>query len=76
MPVEVVTSTLTVPAVPGGVVQVAVVLLITVYVVQATPAKVILVTPVRLVPVMVIDVPPEVVPLAGEMEVMVGGSVT
>ena len=76
MPVEVVTSTLAMPAVPVGVVQVAVVLLITVNTVHATPPTVMLVAPVKLVPVMVMDVPPKVVPLAGEMVVTVGAGVT
>jgi hypothetical protein len=75
MPVSVVTTTLAVPGVPwcrGGVVQVAVVLLITVNAVQATPPTVMLVAPVRLLPVRVIGVPPKVVPLAGEIAVIVG----
>jgi len=47
VPPGVVTKTLAVPAVPGGVVQVAVVLLTTVNVKHATPPTVMLVAPVK-----------------------------
>ena len=76
VPLGVVTRTLAVPAVPGGVVQVAVVLLTTVNTVHATPPTVMLVAPVKSVPVMVMDVPPEVLPLGGEMAMTVGAGVT
>ena len=69
VPPAVVTKTLAVPALPAGVVQVAVVLLVTLKAEQATPRTVMPVAPVRLVPVMVMDVPPDVGPLAGDMEV-------
>jgi len=72
VPPAVVTSTLAVPAVPGGVVQVAVVLLTTVNAVQATPPTVMPVAPVKLVPVMVMDVPPKVVPVLGLTAAAVG----
>ena len=76
VPPGVVTRTLAVPGVPGGVVQVAVVLLTTVNTVHATPPTVMLVAPVKSVPVMVMDVPPEVLPLGGEMAMTVGAGVT
>ena len=74
VPQGVVTSTLAVPAVPAGVIHVAVVLLITLKAVQATPPTEMPVAPVRLVPVMVMVVPPAVDPMVGETEVTVGGS--
>ena len=74
VPPAVVTRTLTVPAVPAGVVQVAVVLLTMTADVQATPPTVMPVAPVRLVPVMVILVPPAVDPLAGDTAVTVGAT--
>ena len=75
VPPGVVTTTLAVPALPGGAVQVAVVLLTTVKLLQATPPTVPPVAPVRLVPVMVMDVPPKVVPVAGLTEETVGAGV-
>ncbi len=75
-PPGVVTTTLAVPALPAGVVQVAVVALVTPKVVQATPPTVMPVAPVRLVPVIVMEVPPAVEPLVGEIEVTVGGGAT
>ena len=72
VPPAVVTTTLAEPALPGGTLQVAVVLLTTVKLLQATPPTVMPVAPVRLVPVMVMDVPPSVLPLPIEMEVTVG----
>ena len=74
VPPDVVTNTLTEPAVPAGVVQVAVVLLTITADVQATPPTVMPVAPVRLVPVMVILVPPAVDPLAGDTEDNVSAS--
>ena len=72
VPPGVVISTLTVPAVRAGVVQVMVVELTTLTFVAAVPPKVTLVAPVRFVPVMVTLVPPEVLPLGGEMELTAG----
>ena len=74
VPPAVVTKTLAVPALPAGVVQVAVVLLVTLKAEQAEPPTVMPVAPVRLVPVMVIDVPPAVGPLVGVMAVTVGAA--
>ena len=72
VPPAVVTSTLAVPTLPEGVVQVAVVALVTLTLVHATPPTVMPVAPVRLVPVMVIGVPPAVEPLVGDTPVTVG----
>ena len=74
VPPAVVTKTLAIPALPAGVVQVAVVLLFTLKAEQAEPPTVMPVAPVRLVPVMVMDVPPVVDPLVGETEVTVGAA--
>jgi hypothetical protein len=65
VPVPVVTSTLALPALPGGVVQVAVVALVTLKLAQDTPPMPMLVAPVKAVPVIVIEVPPSVVPEEG-----------
>jgi len=72
VPPGVVTKTLAVPALPDGVVQVAVVLLITLNAEQATPPTVIAVAKVKLLPVMVMDVLPAVVPAFGLIAVTVG----
>ena len=74
VPPAVVTKTLAVPALPAGVVQVAVVLLVTLKAEHAEPPTVMPVAPVRLAPVMVMDVPPVVDPLVGETEVTVGAA--
>ncbi len=74
VPPAVVTKTLAVPALPTGVVQVAVVLLVTLKAEHAEPPTVMPVAPVRLVPVMVMDEPPAVGPLVGEMAVTVGAA--
>ena len=74
VPPAVVTKTLAVPALPAGMVQVAVVLLVTLKAEHAEPPTVMPVAPVKLVPVMVMDVPPVVDPLVGVMAVTVGGS--
>ena len=74
VPPAVVTKTLAVPALPTGVVQVAVVLLVTLKAEHAEPPTVMTVAPVRLVPVMVMFVPPAVGPLVGEMAVTVGAA--
>ena len=66
VPLEVVTSTLAIPALPGGVVQVAVVALVTVKLVQGKPPIAIPVAPVNPVPVIVSDVAPSVDPDVGE----------
>ena len=75
VPPAVVTKTLAVPALPAGVLQVAVVLLVTLKAEHAEPPTEMPVAPIKLVPVMVMDVPPVVDPLVGETEVTVGGSV-
>jgi hypothetical protein len=64
VPFPVVTSTLALPALPGGVVQVAVVALVTLKLAQDTPPM-LPVAPVKAVPVMVIEVPPSVLPEEG-----------
>ena len=74
VPPAVVTSTLAVPALPAGVVQVAEVEEATLTDVHATPPTVMPVAPVKLVPVMVMLVPPAVEPLVGDTAVTVGGS--
>jgi hypothetical protein len=74
VPLEVVTTTLAVPALPVGVTQVIVVALVTTTLVAAAPPMVTPVAPVKLVPVIVTLVPPAVLPLEGEMDVTVGGA--
>ena len=69
-----VTNTLTVPAVPAGVVQVAEVAEATFKLVQAAPPTVMAVAPVKLVPVIVMAVPPAEVPEVGLTAVTVGGA--
>ena len=69
------TTTLAVPAVPEGVVQVAEVAEVTLKAVHAVPPTVMPVAPVKLVPVIVILVPPAVLPDVGETEVTVGAGV-
>ena len=76
VPPAVVTRTLAVPALPGGVVAVIVVELTTMTFVAAAPPMVTAVAPVRLVPVIVTLVPPSVGPVAGEMPVTVGAGTT
>ena len=64
----------TAPAVVrAGVIQVIVVLFTTLIVVAANPSNVTVVSPVKDVPVIVAFVPPAVLPLNGEMPVMLGG---
>ena len=64
----------TAPAVVrAGVIQVIVVLFTTLIVVAANPSNVTDVAPVKFVPVIVTLVPPAVLPLNGEMPVMLGG---
>lgn len=65
VPFPAVTSTLALPALPGGVVHVAVVALVTLKLAQDTPPMPMLVAPVKSVPVMVIEVPPSVLPEEG-----------
>ena len=72
VPPDVVTSTLAVPDVPAGVVQVAEVAEATTLV-QATPPTVMAVAPVKSVPVIVMAVPPAVGPEVGLTAVTVGG---
>ena len=74
VPPAVVTKTLAVPALPTGVVQVAVVLLVTLKAEHAELPTEMPVAPVRWVPVMVMDEPPAVGPLVGEMAVTVGAA--
>ena len=76
VPPGVVTTTLAVPALPGGVVQLAFVLLFTMTEEQTAPPTVMAVAPVRLLPVMAMVVPPKVVPVAGLMAETVGAGVT
>jgi hypothetical protein len=72
LPPGVVTTMLTAPAAPAGVVAVMVVAFTTKKVVAATPLKVTLVAPVRFVPVIVTLVPPATAPELGLTEVTVG----
>ena len=74
MPPGVVTSTLAVPALPLGVVQVMLVLLTTVMLVAAAPPKVTLVAPVKFVPVIVTLVPPPSGPWEAVTPVTVGAA--
>lgn len=71
VPPGVVTSTLAVPAVPAGVVQVADVAE-AMKLVQAAPPTVMAVAPVKSVPVIVMAVPPAVEPVLGFTAVTVG----
>ena len=71
-PLGVVTTTLLVPAVPAGVIQVMVVELTTLTLVVTVPPIVTIVAPVKFVPVIVTLVPPATGPLAGAIEVTVG----
>ena len=75
MPEGVVTVTSTVPAAWAGLVAVIEVALTTVTPVAAVLPKLTAVAPVKFVPVMVTGVLPTVVPVAGEMPVMVGADV-
>jgi len=72
VPSGVVTSTLAVPALPAGVVQVMVVLSTTWRLAAAAPPMVTPVAPVKLVPVIVTLLPPLSGPLDGEMLETVG----
>jgi hypothetical protein len=74
LPLDVVTVTVTVPALPGGLVTMIWVLE-SELIFAVTPPKV-TVAPARLVPLIVTVVPPWVLPLDGEIEVIVGGGVT
>ena len=73
-PIELVTVTVTAPAVPAGVVAVIVVLLTTTTFVAAAPAKVTASPVAKFVHVIVTAVPPVVVPLFGDTLVTVGGA--
>jgi len=73
VPYSVVTIIPTAPTLRAGVIQVIVVLFTTLIVVAAKPSNVTDVTPVKDVPVIVTFVPPSVLPLNGEMPVMLGG---
>jgi len=73
VPYSVVTIMPTAPTLRAGVIQVIVVLFTTLIVVAAKPSNVTDVTPIKDVPVIVTLVPPAVLPLNGEMPVMLGG---
>ncbi len=73
VPYNVVTIMPIAPTLRAGVIHVIVVLLTTLIVVAAKPSNVTDVTPIKDVPVIVILVPPAVLPLNGEMPVMLGG---
>ena len=73
MPSAFVTVTSTVP-IPAGEVAAIDVALLTVNVVATIPPNLTAVAPVKLLPVMVTGVPPAAEPLAGEIEVTVGGT--
>ena len=73
VPYSVVTIIPIAPTLRAGVIQVIVVLFTTLIVVAAKPSNVIDVTPIKDVPVIVTLVPPSVLPLNGEMPVMLGG---
>ena len=75
MPPAVVTVTVTVPAVPGGLVTVICVPE-SAAIFAATPPKVTLVAPARLAPEIVTVVPPWVLPLDGEIAEMAGAGMT
>ena len=73
-PPPVVTTTPTAPSLgTAGVIQVIVVLSTILREVAAIPPNVTRVAPVKFVPVIVTFVPPSVLPVNGEMSVMVGG---
>ncbi len=72
-PPSVITIMSTAPALCAGVIQVIVVLSTTLIVVAANPSNVTDVAPIKDVPVIVTLVPPAVLPLNGEMPVMLGG---
>ena len=72
VPPGLVTRTLAVPAVLAGVVQVALVSLVTLWLVHALPPMVTAVAPVKPVPVRVMVLPPVVLPELGEMALTVG----
>lgn len=74
VPFDVVTTTLAVPAAPGGVEQVADEIEITLKEGHALPPTKILVAPVRLSPVIVMEVPPAVVPEFGDTDLTTGGN--
>ena len=73
VPYSVVTIMSTSPTLRAGVIQVIVVLSTTLIVVAAKPSNVTDVTPIKDVPVIVTFVPPAVLPVNGEMPVMLGG---
>lgn len=71
----VITTTSTIPAIPGGVTPVRVVPpASTKMLVAAFPPKVTLVAPVRLLPMIVKGVPPAVVPEGGRRRLTTGGT--
>lgn len=74
VPPEPVSTTVTSPAACAGVTTVIDVALELTIDVPAVPSNVTAVVPVKLVPVIVTFVPPEVEPVAGDTDVIVGGS--
>lgn len=64
---------MTPPSLPGGVVHVAVIPLVTLNVAHGDPPMVMLVAPVKLAPMRVMLVPPAGGPLSGETAETVGG---
>ena len=76
VPLAEATSTLAGPLLPGGVVQVAVIELVTLNTVQGAPPILMLVAPVRLEPMIVMSVPPAGSPVSGDTAVTVGGGCT
>jgi len=73
VPYSVVTIMPTSPVLRAGVIQVIVVLFTMLREVAAIPSNVTDVTPIKDVPVIVTLVPPSVLPVNGEMPVMLGG---
>ena len=72
LPLAVLTTTLAVPALPAGVVQVTAVSLLALGLVQALPPMVMAVALRRLLPLMVTLVPPAVLPVLGVMPLTLG----
>jgi hypothetical protein len=73
VPLGVVTATLTAPLLPEGVVQVAVIALVTLNDAHGEPPMVMPVAPVKLDPMMVMSVPPVGGPLSGDTAEIAGG---
>ncbi len=73
LPLGVMTATLTAPLLPEGVVQVAVIELVTLNDVHGEPSMVMPVAPVKLDPMRVMFVPPVGGPLSGDTAEIAGG---